>query len=519
MNILVHRLSHIPGVGKIILSVSDSDWERPLIGQAENLGLPFEVFSREKIRAKPRHLRTDRWQLPSDKGFDSWVGTPLAEIVQKYSWDFLILVPLTNLLVDRNGLADSIALHIREGFDVTFSEDRVPGANWAIFENELLTGLQKAHPEIMETRGGLPWAILKPLYPFKTGQFHNPRDHAFLPADLRLNRERIFRVLENTKDPDFREVGFKYGTWIKRRDWQEVITDYGPDHAWIEPTSRCSGGCFACPNPSLKREKNDLEISLFEKGSKDLKAHVDLRWIFSGWGEPLLNPFLFEMLKMVDDGHSTLITSLLTDIHDVSVFNRLSMIRLSVDALEAISFNKLRPGCDWEKIRKFIADFSLGKKKNPDRHPELGVSLLKHSGNQKVSPEFLNYWKKICTPPFRSHFFHWPIDEEVSEIQWFQIIGVSDCLGQLPFFGNVVYTPLKRRACLHALTGFHLLQDGKITICPFDFEGNWPFGNIRENSPMDIWLSPHAKQFRRRHLEMDFENMFPCTDCKDWYHR
>jgi len=210
LKILANRLGRLPGFESPLICASDAAWERPLIEEAEISGMNTEVFRLANIREKPVFLRNERWKISSDKGEDSFIGAVFAEIVKKRKFDRIVVVPVSNLLVDRAGVLESLELHVREGFDATFSEDRSPGANWAIFQSELLLGLQTAHPEIMEVRGGISWALRKPLYPFRIGEYHSPRDRASLLVDLRLNSERVYVALSRTDCTNFDSPSFSF---------------------------------------------------------------------------------------------------------------------------------------------------------------------------------------------------------------------------------------------------------------------------------------------------------------------
>ncbi|MBF0498597.1 MAG: SPASM domain-containing protein [Candidatus Riflebacteria bacterium] len=520
MSILTRRFARLPGIDRIVLLASNAAWDEPILREAREIGLDFEVFSRAEVIEQSLSNRPERWGLPNGKGIETWTGTAFTRVAEKFRWDGLILVPLSHLLVDRAGVEESLRLHQREGFDATFAEDRVPGGGWAILENNLLRGMQASHPDLMAARGGLLWALLKPLYPFRIGAFHAPRDRSPLAADLRLNRERVARVLAEAGGNDFADPGFSYGRWIRGLDWQRVYTDFAPTIAHIEPTNNCRGKCVSCPQPSLKRPKGYLESGIFVRLAEKLVGVDDCRWILSGMGEPLAHPGIKEMAERLRGRLVLLETSLSEELSTDFPWDALTHVRVSVDALEQGMFEKLRPGCSWNRIEQFIQEAALRKERRPDEEPEIGVTLVKHSATDSIALAFLQYWKQVCTPVFRTHFFRWPIVVPTEKVQWFQILGASDFLGAIQYPGKVRYTPLNRRTCLHGTLGFHILCDGRVTICPFDIEGQWAIGRIEANGAgvMDIWGGETARAFRKMHLEGAFNEKWPCGDCQDWYH-
>jgi len=520
LEILRARLARIPGIDEFVLLAPAGELTEPLISQARGLGIEVDIYDSSCIQSKPWSASQERWQLESDLGADTWLGTPLAACIGKHRWDRLVFVPLSNLLVDRRGVVESIQLHLREGFDATFSEDRITGANWAIFEGALIAGLQASHPDIMATRGGFAWALREPLYPFKIGEYHAPRNRPRMPVDLRLSGKRAADVFAKCGGDMFAKPEFEYLDWISDSRWEEAYLDFGPLTAYIEPANICAASCLHCPQSTLRRPRGFMASGIFESLSEELQKVEGLRWVFSGMGEPLANPGLGKMAERVKNRHISLYTSLNIEPPTAFPWEVFDLVRISVDALEAGHFNRVRPGCSWERIEAFLSAEAVRKAEAPETRPEIGVSFLKHRENEKSADAFLRYWKQVCTPVFRQKFFIWPTESPPKKVQWFQILGVGEYLGLGEYAGATRYTPLKRRPCLHALLGMHVLQDGTLARCPYDIEGkNGWAAEPDGNSVLQAWKGDEWRSFRREHLEMQFPAGSPCAGCQDWYHR
>ena len=238
LEILHGRLRQIPGVdGPLLLRPEGHEFEE-LRQQAEGRGLEVASFPRESIVEQRRDWHPEHWGIPDDSGIDFLVGSALAMVAERKRWETVIVIPLRHLLVDTAEIVASLRIHCREGYDATFSADRVPGAGWLIFQNELLQGMEKSHADLMNARGGLIWALRKPLYPFKIGHHHAPRDRCDFPVDLRLDRKRVFEVFRQTAGPDFPHPEFSYARWIRGMEWRELYADAGPESIRVEPSSR-----------------------------------------------------------------------------------------------------------------------------------------------------------------------------------------------------------------------------------------------------------------------------------------
>jgi len=67
----------------------------------------------------------------------------------------------------------------------------------------------------------------------------------------------------------------------------------------IEVTSRCSTGCVFCPHDALAGDwvEGDLSLSLYRESIVPFLDLFELVYL-QGWGEPMLHPDLWKMLKM-----------------------------------------------------------------------------------------------------------------------------------------------------------------------------------------------------------------------------
>ncbi|EKD83356.1 MAG: molybdopterin cofactor synthesis protein MoaA, partial [uncultured bacterium] len=277
--------------------------------------------------------------------------------------------------------------------------------------------------------------------------------------------------------------------------------------------------CFNCPHDGMKRARKYLPLDLLNKLAGEYAAGDDVSWVLSGMGEPLLHPEIANMLHMLAKFPVTMQTSLqkLPEAPDFPWFAA-DHVRISTDALARDDFAKVRPGCNWENIEKFLAFARERKRAFPDQFPEIGISMLRHFHTENHLQPFLRYWKQVARPVFRENFFRWPFDMPAEPVQWYQVLGEAEYGRPGSHTSMVDFTPVKRRPCRHALLSATVLSDGSVTICPYDFEGAHALGNIHEQAMKQIWSSPAAESFRQQHLQMKFAENLPCSSCRDWYH-
>ncbi|HNX76931.1 MAG TPA: SPASM domain-containing protein [Candidatus Rifleibacterium sp.] len=518
LEILVNRCKIRGLPGQMLLLIPDREEYAPLAKLAEHLGLGVCRFDLTRVQEKPVMLQQQHWGLEDDTGNDTWVGAAFAAAVSEKSWSTAFLMPLTNLLIDTRAVCESLKLHQREAFDVTVATELLCGAGWHIFSADLLNGLMNSHPDLMWARGGLAWAIRKPLYPFKVGSYHCPRIRPALQVDMRLNSWRAAHTIGAAHCKNFAVSEFSYESWLETSDWAAKFCDYAPLVLNVEPANICNATCYGCVYPLMQRQKLMMTPDVFARVLEGWRPGDDCRWVFSGMGEPMLNPFLPKMLTAVSGFNTMLITSLQKLPGDEFPFSALDQIRISTDSLSDDGFLARRPGCSWKNIEAFLNMAKVRKRAEPDRFPDVGVSCLRTDKTDGQMQAFINYWKQVVRPVFRENFFRWPFDQQPEPIQWYQILGEAVYCGARPKTSRVDFKPVRRRPCRHAMLGVTVLSDGRVTICPYDYDGKFAFGDVKSLPLKEIWQSDVARAFRAEHLARQFVEDSACAGCIDWYH-
>ena len=140
----------------------------------------------------------------------------------------------------------------------------------------------------------------------------------------------------------------------------------------IEPTRRCNLNCKICIRPNLNESTASLSLKDFRKvlDSSNFR-HVALH----GWGEPLLNPELFQMVKYAESkGVSTELTT------NATLLQR-NIGRIFGSGLSSIAFgihNKENLPVVIPPIRKLIAQ----RNSERARKPEIYTDIVIYRGNQ-----------------------------------------------------------------------------------------------------------------------------------------
>ena len=135
----------------------------------------------------------------------------------------------------------------------------------------------------------------------------------------------------------------------------------------VEPSSRCTLECKACATPE-ERERlqlpHTLSPTVFQKVLEDFSRRgIDIRTFdFSGHGEPLMNPDLWQIVslarKLYPKAFLTLITNAHGEFETDHAFSGLDQIQFSIDGVDQESYEKYRVGGNFAKAFSYMKSFS-----------------------------------------------------------------------------------------------------------------------------------------------------------------
>ena len=147
----------------------------------------------------------------------------------------------------------------------------------------------------------------------------------------------------------------------------------------IEPTSACNLDCKICMRRNLERPISFLSLDNFKK----ILNSGNFRYVgLHGWGEPLLNKQLFEMVRYAEaKGISTNLTTNGTLLQE-NIANILSsgLREIAFGIYDKGLFNKVMP-----QIEKLIQE----KRKRNFKRPKTYLDITIYDGNLEQIPELV----------------------------------------------------------------------------------------------------------------------------------
>ncbi len=177
----------------------------------------------------------------------------------------------------------------------------------------------------------------------------------------------------------------------------EIITNYKINRFVIESTSRCNLKCVMCPRNSYSQHDGDFNFGLFLKISNYFKEieFIDL----SGWGEPLLNDKICDMVKIAKSykckvGFTTNGMLLNPEIIRKLIENGIDYIDISLDGGTAHTYEKIRGGAVFEHLINNIKSLSEIKRELVTDKPSLTLTFCMMQQNIHELPDVIKIAKK-----------------------------------------------------------------------------------------------------------------------------
>jgi len=290
-----------------------------------------------------------------------------------------------------------------------------------------------------------------------------------------------------------------------------------------------------CERTFIDRKIGDLNINKFIYIVEQFPNIKEVA--LQGVGEPLLNPYFFDMVKYLKENNIKVSFntngSLLNDKNIKKIFTLgVDELRISYDATTKKSFEAIRQGLKFEKITENIIKTTkykkglrnpitkltltiVGMKKNFHEIPKIVGLAIKNSFD-KI--ELLNLYilnKGIAT------FDNSLLSLEIKNVKNMITLINKKCKINGVEFLSPLLDPydvhLHILNCKWPFEGVNITWDGYVTpCCVISNPEVLNFGNIFETSIHKIWNSPKYKDFRRSFLKKEIPP--ECKACLESRH-
>lgn len=334
---------------------------------------------------------------------------------------------------------------------------------------------------------------------------------------------------------------------VAANDEQEALfirTDNGyqliplvPDvkRIYIEATTKCNFSCITCIRSSWQDELTHMEWGTFVNILDSFRELPALESVhFGGFGEPMMNPRIFAMLKAVKERglKAEMITNgsfLRDEVIQKLIDLQVDVLFTSLDSPDEEQYNEIRPGASFRSVLQNVINLQARKQKCKSVKPELGIEFVAMKKNFAQLPKLIRKaWELNAKQVIVTNLL--PYHESMKDEVVYDIDDTGCLFGNESLLTSVraYMSNMKLRTERYC----KFVQDKAMCI---NHQGNvspcyalmhtykcyiygrekqmYPFylGNVNEQNLRDIWLSPDYINFRRTVDEYRFPS---CIDCK-----
>jgi len=292
----------------------------------------------------------------------------------------------------------------------------------------------------------------------------------------------------------------KYRAWSTGR----LTGDFFPDRVYIESTNHCNLKCIMCPTGLgvMQRPKGYMDMALYEQIVEELAPYVGSAVLHS-WGEPLMHPRLYDMIRLGKRAGIRMETStnitLLTDDRARQILDAgLDVLYLAMDGVTKDTYERVRVNARWEKSLRNVERF-LELKQQRGAATRMVMQIIAMDATRAEVDDFVRRWTRPGVDQVNvKHLDTWGDQNE-------RISAHKDEHEALP---------MRRIPCPNLWYHGYIFWDGTLTSCERDYDVKTPLGNVKDGV-LRAWHGPAMQRLRANHVAGDFRAP-ACERCVEW---
>ena len=294
-----------------------------------------------------------------------------------------------------------------------------------------------------------------------------------------------------------------------------------PTTIGIEPTNHCNAKCPLCPTGAdkLDRRRAHMELPLFTRIVDEIAPYTG-KIIMYNYGEPFLNPSIFEMIQYAKKHEmyikiSTNGTLFYNDEWIESTLQSgLDELIVSIDGADAATFNIYRRGLAFDRIVEGMRAMSRLKEKLEVPQPKIKVQFIamKHNEHQV---ELVRQLAHSVNAEFVIKAVNLGMVDGGLEMAEDYLPDNRDLPNR--YTHNSASGLLEPKHTVSAfcpiIWGSIMINcDGTVIPCCYDYQSDWILGKIPENSIAELWSGKEMTRLRKS-IHTNYKSVAICRAC------
>lgn len=285
-----------------------------------------------------------------------------------------------------------------------------------------------------------------------------------------------------------------------------------PSQIIMDTTELCNLACIHCPHPTFKKTHHYSGVSLDaalnakaidEVGTagKGITQYVR----YTGSGEPLIHPKIFELLAYAVRHSGTTVTlttngSILDEARlEKLMATGIHVVDISIDANTPETYAKVRVKGVLDDTRANVLRLIERAKKSGDK-TKIVVSYVEQPENTHEAKDFEAFWR-------------------ANGADYVVIRRLHSAAGAVLQIAKSIHDHSQREArrpCLYPWERVTINPRGQIVFCPQDWVHGSVVEDYRKTTIQETWQGEFYKKLREAHLTNDYGQHSFCGNCPDW---
>jgi spiro-SPASM protein len=279
----------------------------------------------------------------------------------------------------------------------------------------------------------------------------------------------------------------------------KAVNDSMPREIVLELTPRRAAKPVFSPSTHLTINRPDLTPDQGEKLFDQFAKTDDIRLTLAGVGDPLLNPDIFEIIKLAQQAGIRAI-HLETDLVEVDPArlsdSQVDIVSVHIPAVSPEIYRAIMGIDALSRVLENIRRFIIHRQSRSSGVPILVPTFIKCQQNLAEMETWYDQWLRALSTAI--------------------IQGPTDFASQIPSCVVADMSPPTRNPCARLSSRMTILSDGQIVACEQDILAKHPLGNISTDSIADIWQKK-MNQLRQSHNNQRYSDHSLCGACRDWH--
>lgn len=239
--------------------------------------------------------------------------------------------------------------------------------------------------------------------------------------------------------------------------------------------------------------------------------------ILWNWGEPFLNPDIFEMIAYAKSKNIVAYSSTNGNVKfnngqaDKLVDSGLDSLVFGVDGATQETYSKYRKGGNLELVLENIRTIVSAKKRKGSKTPRLNMRFVVMQHNEKELPLARQLAEELQVDFFtlKTADLHPACGENVDSLY----APENHKYRRYKYEAGSYIRKKKPFVCMRPWKRITMDASGEIIACEYDYENLHSFGNVNvEKSAVSVWKGKSASEFRKK-FNLGHNNFYLCREC------